>query len=108
MKLYSYFSVLLFVVEVIASEEVCHAQMMLQGPSRHCTLLAVLCGKSGEKKQKQKQDGSEDQPQYPFPEIASSSHLEVIIENFRFCTPFFFFLFLGKNFLWKASVHVLG
>ncbi|KAI4335151.1 hypothetical protein L6164_013824 [Bauhinia variegata] len=47
------------------------------GPSRHCSLLAVLCGKSREIKQKQKQDASADLSQYPFPELASSGRLEV-------------------------------
>ncbi|OIV97332.1 hypothetical protein TanjilG_07084 [Lupinus angustifolius] len=54
--------------------------MMLysQGSSRHCRLLAVLSGKSGDNKQKQKQNAaSEDQPLYPFPELSSSGRLEV-------------------------------
>ncbi|XP_061361267.1 AT-rich interactive domain-containing protein 4 [Gastrolobium bilobum] len=50
-----------------------------QGTSRHCSLLAVLSGKSCDKKQKQKQgdDASEDQSPYPFPELSSSGRLEV-------------------------------
>ncbi|KAF1870495.1 hypothetical protein Lal_00003701 [Lupinus albus] len=54
--------------------------MMLysQGSSRHCRLLAVLSGKSGDNKQKQKQNAaSEDQSLYPFPELSSSGRLEV-------------------------------
>ncbi|KAI4344662.1 hypothetical protein L6164_011861 [Bauhinia variegata] len=49
------------------------------GSSRHCSVLAVLCGKSREDQQKQKQDTSEDRPQYPFPELVSSGRLEVKI-----------------------------
>ncbi|KOM39988.1 hypothetical protein LR48_Vigan04g018600 [Vigna angularis] len=49
-----------------------------QGVSRHCSLLAVLSGKSRDIKQKQKQSAaSEDHPPYPFPELASSGSLEV-------------------------------
>nr|KYP39337.1 hypothetical protein KK1_039364 [Cajanus cajan] len=49
-----------------------------QGVSRHCSLLAVLSGKSRDIKQKQKQSAaSEDQPPYPFPELSSSGRLEV-------------------------------
>ncbi|KAK7281350.1 hypothetical protein RIF29_09259 [Crotalaria pallida] len=54
--------------------------MMLysQGSSRHCSLLAVLSGKSRDNKQKQKQNASsEDQSLYPFPELSSSGRLEV-------------------------------
>ncbi|WVZ19108.1 hypothetical protein V8G54_006430 [Vigna mungo] len=48
------------------------------GVSRHCSLLAVLSGKSRDIKQKQKQSAaSEDHPPYPFPELASSGSLEV-------------------------------
>lgn len=61
-----------------------HAYMMFhfQGVSRHCSLLAVLSGKSHDSKQKQKQkqddDASEDQfSSYPFPELSSSGRLEV-------------------------------
>ncbi|CAK7352284.1 unnamed protein product [Dovyalis caffra] len=47
-----------------------------QGPLRnHCTLLAVLCGKSGDNKQKQPL--SDDKPRFPFPELASTGRLEV-------------------------------
>ncbi|KAL9399205.1 hypothetical protein Peur_008166 [Populus x canadensis] len=47
-----------------------------QGPLRnHCTLLAVLCGKSGDNKQKQPL--SDDKPRFPFPELASAGRLEV-------------------------------
>jgi len=46
-----------------------------QGPLRnHCTLLAVLCGKSGDNKQKQPL--SDDKPRFPFPELASAGRLE--------------------------------
>ncbi|KAK7304028.1 hypothetical protein RJT34_15021 [Clitoria ternatea] len=49
-----------------------------QGPLRHCSLLAVLSGKSRDNKQKQKQcAASDDQPPYPFPELSSSGRLEV-------------------------------
>lgn len=51
-----------------------------QGSSRHCSLLAVLSGKSHDSKLKQKQDSaSEDQSSYPFPELSSSGCLEVSI-----------------------------
>ncbi|KAF8388676.1 hypothetical protein HHK36_025356 [Tetracentron sinense] len=47
-----------------------------QGASKHtCGLLAVLCGKIPE--YKQKQEVSEDRPRYPFPELVSSGRLEV-------------------------------
>lgn len=58
-------------------------RMMLhsQGVSRHCSLLAVLSGKSRDIKQKQKQGtASEDQFPYPFPELSSSGRLEVTTE----------------------------
>ncbi|XP_028180743.1 AT-rich interactive domain-containing protein 4-like isoform X2 [Glycine soja] len=49
-----------------------------KGVSRHCSLLAVLSGKSRDIKQKQKQgNASEDQFPYPFPELSSSGRLEV-------------------------------
>ena len=54
-----------------------------QGSSRHCSLLAVLSGKSrGDNKQKQKQDAaaSENQSPYPFAELSSSGRLEVTTE----------------------------
>ena len=60
-----------------------YAYMMFhsQGPSRHCSLLAVLSGKSLDSKQKQKEDAaSEDQSSYPFPELSSSGRLEVTAE----------------------------
>lgn len=73
-----------------------HAYMMFhfQGVSRHCSLLAVLSGKSHDSKQKQKQkqddDASEDQfSSYPFPELSSSGRLEVTTE-FLFCIHFSF------------------
>ncbi|XP_057981938.1 AT-rich interactive domain-containing protein 4 isoform X2 [Malania oleifera] len=44
-----------------------------QGASKHsCSLLAVTCGKTS-----QKQDVSEDQQGYPFPDMVSSGRLEV-------------------------------
>ncbi|KAJ6699072.1 AT-RICH INTERACTIVE DOMAIN-CONTAINING PROTEIN 4 [Salix purpurea] len=47
-----------------------------QGPLRnHCTLLAALCGKGGDNKQKQPL--SDDKPRFPFPELASTGRLEV-------------------------------
>ncbi|XP_042483705.1 AT-rich interactive domain-containing protein 4 [Macadamia integrifolia] len=47
-----------------------------QGPSKNtCSLLAVLCGKIPD--YKQKQENSEDHPRYPFPELVSSGRLEV-------------------------------
>ena len=50
-----------------------------QGPLRnHCTLLAVLCGKSGE----QKLPLSDDKPRYPLPELASTGRLDVCFEIF--------------------------
>ncbi|KAK7328674.1 hypothetical protein VNO77_22791 [Canavalia gladiata] len=49
-----------------------------QGPSRHCSLLAILSGKSRDNKQKAKQGAaSEEQPPYPFPELSSFGRLEV-------------------------------
>lgn len=53
-----------------------------QGVSRHCSLLAVLSGKSHDTKQKQKEnDASEDQySSYHFPELSSSGRLEVTTE----------------------------
>ncbi|XP_034924851.1 AT-rich interactive domain-containing protein 4 [Populus alba] len=49
-----------------------------QGPLRnHCTLLAVLCGKSGE----QKLPLSDDKPRYPLPELASTGRLDVQVLN---------------------------
>ncbi|PIA50511.1 hypothetical protein AQUCO_01300919v1 [Aquilegia coerulea] len=48
----------------------------VQGPSKYtCSLLAVLCGKVQDYKQKQK--ASEDEKKYPFPELRSSGRLEV-------------------------------
>ncbi|KAG6769863.1 hypothetical protein POTOM_025529 [Populus tomentosa] len=48
-----------------------------QGPLRnHCSLLAVLCGKSGDTKQKQPLSG--DKPRFPFPELASAGRLEAL------------------------------
>ncbi|XP_057429473.1 AT-rich interactive domain-containing protein 4-like isoform X2 [Lotus japonicus] len=53
-------------------------QQQQRGASRHCSLLAVLSGKSLDSKQKQKLDAaSEDQSSYPFPELTSSGRLEV-------------------------------
>jgi hypothetical protein len=50
-----------------------------QGPLRnHCTLLAVLCGKSGE----QKLPLSDDKPRYPLPELESTGRLEVCFKIF--------------------------
>ncbi|KAG2722509.1 hypothetical protein I3843_02G114400 [Carya illinoinensis] len=47
-----------------------------QGASKHpCSLLAVTCGKISE--DKLKKDAAEDEPRYPFPELASSGRLEV-------------------------------
>uniref|UniRef100_A0A5B6Z6T6 ARID domain-containing protein n=2 Tax=Davidia involucrata TaxID=16924 RepID=A0A5B6Z6T6_DAVIN len=62
----------------------CHTQ----GASEHtCGLLAVVCRRTSENKQKQ--DVPEDRRRYPFPEIVSSGRLEVqtlnnpSIEEFR-------------------------
>lgn len=47
-----------------------------QGASKHaCSLLAVTCGKISE--DQLKKDAAEDEPRYPFPELASSGRLEV-------------------------------
>ncbi|MED6136523.1 AT-rich interactive domain-containing protein 4, partial [Stylosanthes scabra] len=60
-----------------------HKHKSVQGSSRHSSLLAVLSGgKSCEDKQKEKQEEasvSENQSQYPFPELSSSSRLEVTV-----------------------------
>ncbi|OWM74344.1 hypothetical protein CDL15_Pgr013248 [Punica granatum] len=49
-----------------------------QGSYRnHCSLLAVICGKISD--EKQKQTVSEAQPSYPFPELVSSGRLEVTL-----------------------------
>lgn len=49
-----------------------------QGPSKyHCSLLAVLCGRTPDSKYKQV--FSEDRPRYPFPDLVSSGRLEVQI-----------------------------
>ncbi|MED6131917.1 AT-rich interactive domain-containing protein 4, variant 2 [Stylosanthes scabra] len=54
-----------------------------QGSSRNSSLLAVLSGgKSCEDQQKDKQEeasASENQPQYPFPELSSCGRLEVTV-----------------------------
>lgn len=77
-----------FLIYIFGEVWLCHAYMMFhfQGPSRHCSLLAVLSGKSRDSKQKQKQDAAaaseEDQSSYPFPELSSFGCLEVTVTEF--------------------------
>ncbi|KAK7257461.1 hypothetical protein RIF29_31462 [Crotalaria pallida] len=59
---------------------------VVEGSSRHCSLLAVLSGKSCDNKQKQKQNASsEDLSHYPFPELSSSGRLENCSQIFFSC-----------------------
>ena len=63
-----------------------------QGPLRnHCTLLAVLCGKSGD----QKLPLSDDKPRYPLPELASTGRLEVCFKSLGYKSAFLVMGFLS-------------
>ncbi|GLT74225.1 hypothetical protein SLA2020_460330 [Shorea laevis] len=58
-----------------------------QGSSRnHCSLLAVLCGKVSENKQKQVV--GDERPNYPFPELVSLGRLEIQVLNKPSCDEF--------------------